>query len=96
MEAAPLTLINGDTLIDLLIQHEIGVKKTLDYYEFDESAFQQEASDEIEEAERVGGDAASSQPEFVMMANHACPEHPTALDRATRRTKPTLKTRPRS
>src|SRR5262245_17420711 len=44
MGAAPITLINGDTLIDLLIQHEIGVKKkTLDYYELDESAFQQEA-----------------------------------------------------
>ena len=27
MGAAPITLINGDTLIDLLIQHEIGVKK---------------------------------------------------------------------
>jgi restriction system protein len=57
MGAAPITLINGDTLIDLLIQHEIGVKKkTLDYYEFDESAFQPEASDEIEEAEGVGSD----------------------------------------
>ena len=41
MGAAPITLINGETLIDLLIQHEIGVKKkTVDYYEFDESAFQ--------------------------------------------------------
>jgi restriction system protein len=57
MGAAPITLINGDTLIDLLIQHEIGVKKkTLDYYEVDESTFQQEAPDEIEEAERVGSD----------------------------------------
>jgi restriction system protein len=57
MGAAPITLINGDTLIDLLIQHEIGAKKkTLDYYELDESAFQQEAPDEIEEAERFGGD----------------------------------------
>ena len=27
MGAAPITLINGDTLIDLLIQHGIGVKK---------------------------------------------------------------------
>jgi hypothetical protein len=33
MGAAPITLINGDTLIDLLIQHENGVKKkTGDYY----------------------------------------------------------------
>ena len=32
-----ITLINGETLIDLLIQHEIGVKKkTVDYYEFDD------------------------------------------------------------
>jgi restriction system protein len=39
--AAPITLINGDTLIDLLLQHEIGVKKkTVDYYEVDEDAFQ--------------------------------------------------------
>jgi hypothetical protein len=36
-------LINGETLIDLLMQHEIGVKKkSVDYYEVDESAFQAE------------------------------------------------------
>lgn len=52
---APVTLINGDTLIDLLIQHEIGVKKTRDYYELDEGSFQ-ETPDEMEEAEDVGGD----------------------------------------
>ena len=41
MGAAPITLINGETLIDLLIQHEIGVKKkTVNYYELDESVFQ--------------------------------------------------------
>ena len=52
MGAAPITLINGETLIDLLIQHEIGVKKkTVDYYEFDESAFQAEAPEEIEGAD---------------------------------------------
>ena len=57
MGAAPITLINGDTLIDLLIQHEIGVKKkTVDYYEFDESAFQQEAPDEIEGTEGISSD----------------------------------------
>ena len=59
MGAAPITLINGETLIDLLIQHEIGVKKkTVDYYEFDESAFQAEESEEIEgvEGEVIGGD----------------------------------------
>ena len=33
-----ITLINGKTLIDLLVQDEIGVKKkTVDYYELDES-----------------------------------------------------------
>jgi restriction system protein len=54
MGAAPITLINGDTLIDLLVQREIGVKKkTLDYYEFDESAFQQETP---EESEGLAGD----------------------------------------
>ena len=59
MGAAPITLINGETLIDLLIQHEIGVKKkTVDYYELDESAFQAEESQEIEgvEGEVIGGD----------------------------------------
>jgi len=41
MVAAPITLINGETLIDLLIQHEIGVKKkTVDYYELDDTVFQ--------------------------------------------------------
>jgi restriction system protein len=49
MGAAPITLINGETLIDLLIQHEIGVKKkTVDYYEFDESAFQVEEPEEVD------------------------------------------------
>ena len=50
-----ITLINGETLIDLLIQHEIGVKKkTVNFYELDESDFQAEASEEIEEAEGEG------------------------------------------
>ena len=50
MGATPITLINGDTLIDLLIQHEIGVKKkTVDYYEFDESTFQAQGPDEVDE-----------------------------------------------
>ncbi len=57
MGAAPITLINGETLIELLLQHQIGVnKKTVDYYELDETAFQAEASEEIEEAdEEVNG-----------------------------------------
>jgi hypothetical protein len=47
-----ITLINGETLIDLLVQHKTGVKKkTVDFYELDESAFQSEKSEEIEEAE---------------------------------------------
>jgi restriction system protein len=59
MGAAPFTLINGETLIDLLLQHEMGVKKkTVDYYELDESAFQDEASEETEgaEGEVISGD----------------------------------------
>ena len=54
-----ITLINGETLIDLLVQDEIGVKKkTVDYHELDESAFQAEESQEIEgvEGEVIGGE----------------------------------------
>jgi restriction system protein len=41
MGAAPITLINGDTLIDLLIQHGIGLKKkAIEYFEVDEKVFQ--------------------------------------------------------
>jgi restriction system protein len=41
MGAAPISLINGETPFDLLVQHEIGVKKkTVDYYALDETAFQ--------------------------------------------------------
>jgi restriction system protein len=55
--AAPITLINGDTLVDLLVRHEIGVrKKTLDYYELDEGAFLEEGSEGVEEAAGIGGD----------------------------------------
>jgi len=47
-----ITLINGETLTDLLVQDEIGVKKkTVDFYELDESAFQVWESQEMEEAE---------------------------------------------
>lgn len=49
--AAPITLINGDTLIDLLIQHEIGVKKkVVDYFEVDEKIFQA-VPEEVEAAD---------------------------------------------
>ena len=49
MGAAPITLINGETLIDLLLQHQIGVKKkTVDYYELDESAFQGQGPEEVD------------------------------------------------
>jgi restriction system protein len=48
MGAAPVTLINGETLIDLLIQHEIGVKKAVEYFELDESAFQADGSEEVD------------------------------------------------
>lgn len=60
MGAAPITLINGDTLIDLLIQHGIGLKKkTIEYYEVDEEVFQavpEEAVD-IEEQDTEDYDA---------------------------------------
>jgi restriction system protein len=49
MGAAPITLINGDTLIDLLVQHGIGLKKkTVDYYEVDEEVFQAVPDEEAE------------------------------------------------
>jgi restriction system protein len=56
MGAAPITLINGDTLIDLLIQHEIGVKKkAVEYFEVDEQVFQAVPDGEPEvEADEVG------------------------------------------
>jgi restriction system protein len=49
MGAAPITLINGDTLIDLLVQHGIGLKKkTIEYYEVDEDVFQAVPDEEAE------------------------------------------------
>ena len=49
MGAAPITLINGDTLIDLLVQHGIGLKKkTIEYYEVDEEVFQVVPDEEAE------------------------------------------------
>lgn len=56
--AAPITLINGETLIDHLIQHEIGVKKkVVEYFEVDEKVFQvvpEEA--QIAEDQEANGD----------------------------------------
>lgn len=44
--AAPLTLINGEKLIDLLIQYEIGInRKRFIYYTIDESYFKEEDDD---------------------------------------------------
>ncbi len=38
--AAPITLIDGDKLIDMLIEHDIGVRKrTIEILEVDPSAF---------------------------------------------------------
>jgi restriction system protein len=49
--AAPITLINGEKLIDLLVEHGIGVrKKVVELLEFDADAFA-EAGDEPAEAE---------------------------------------------
>jgi restriction system protein len=45
--AAPITLINGDKLIDLLIQHNIGVrKKSIELLELDTDAFIGDESEE--------------------------------------------------
>lgn len=42
--AAPITLIDGETLLDLLIEHEVGITpRTLPVYEVDEAAFSPEA-----------------------------------------------------
>jgi restriction system protein len=50
--AAPITLIDGDKLLDLLIDHEIGVSKNLiEYIEFDVSKLAQFESEEAEEPE---------------------------------------------
>jgi restriction system protein len=58
MGAAPITLINGDTLIDLLIQHEMGVKKkAVEYFEVDEKVFQAVPDGETEgEADEEDGE----------------------------------------
>ncbi|HUT15197.1 MAG TPA: restriction endonuclease [Anaerolineae bacterium] len=48
--AAPITLIDGDKLLDLLVEHEIGVsKESVDYIEFDASKLEQFESEEEEE-----------------------------------------------
>jgi restriction system protein len=48
--AAPITLIDGDKLLDLLRQHEIGVnKKAIEYFEFDATKLAQFESLEAEE-----------------------------------------------
>jgi restriction system protein len=49
-EAAPITLIDGEKLIDLLVQHEIGVaRKSVEYIEFDASKLAQFEAEEAEE-----------------------------------------------
>ena len=47
--AAPITLIDGQKLIDLLIEHEIGIKiQTVEYFEFDQTKLAQFGTDEDE------------------------------------------------
>ncbi|WP_298779035.1 restriction endonuclease [uncultured Polaribacter sp.] len=47
--AAPITLINGEKLIDLLIEHKIGINpKTVEYYTVDENYFNDEIEENIE------------------------------------------------
>jgi len=48
--AAPITLIDGEKLLDLLVEHGIGVsKESVDYIEFDASKLEQFESEEEEE-----------------------------------------------
>ena len=48
--AAPITLIDGDKVLDLLIQYEIGVKKSpVYYYEFAPADLAQFADDDEED-----------------------------------------------
>lgn len=40
--AAPITLIDGDKLLDLLTQYQIGIsKKAIEFIEFDDTKLQQ-------------------------------------------------------
>jgi restriction system protein len=48
--AAPITLIDGAKLLDLLIQHDIGItKQTLEYFEFDAAKLAEFESDDPDE-----------------------------------------------
>jgi restriction system protein len=48
--AAPITLIDGEKLVDLLIEHDMGVKKrTMEIWELDPSAFSGTSALEVEE-----------------------------------------------
>ena len=48
--AAPITLIDGDKLLDLLVEHGIGAtRESVDYIEFDPSKLEQFEADEEEE-----------------------------------------------
>jgi restriction system protein len=46
--AAPITLIDGDKLIELMLKHEVGIKKrSLALHEIDQSYFAVNSSDEL-------------------------------------------------
>lgn len=48
--AAPITLINGEKLVDLLIEHNIGVRKrSIELLELDPDAFAGDESEEVQE-----------------------------------------------
>jgi restriction system protein len=52
--AAPITLIDGEKLVDMLIEHEIGMRKRpAQLYEIDEEFFASEAEEEVAAAYRV-------------------------------------------
>jgi hypothetical protein len=48
LDGAPITLIDGEKLLDLLIEHEIGMRKRpAQLYEIDEEFFETEAEDDL-------------------------------------------------
>jgi restriction system protein len=50
--AAPITLIDGEKLLDLLMENQIGVsKKSVEYYEFDSVKLVQFSADQIPTSE---------------------------------------------
>ena len=50
--AAPITLINGDKLVELLIQHRIGVRsRPVEILEFDQSSLEEQIDEDDDSSE---------------------------------------------